>query len=57
MDIRSAKSAKMVEILEKKEKKDLALRDAIKRVKARLDASQNTLRVVKAAGGGKSVSA
>jgi len=44
MDIRAAKTAKMVENLEKREKKDLALREAIKRCKARLDANQNALR-------------
>jgi len=54
MDIRAAKTAKMIENLEQREKKDLALREAIKRCKVRLDASQNALRVGKAASGGSS---
>ncbi len=49
MDIRSRKTRKVVEYLEKREKNDLAIRAAIARSNARLDASQNALRVVEPA--------
>src|SRR5258708_33563327 len=49
MDIRSKKTRKIVEKLQKQEKKGSDLRDAIKRSNANLDASQNALRVVEQA--------
>jgi len=53
MDIRSSKAKKVVLELEQREKRKLDIRAAIARSNARLDASQNTLRVVEQAIGGK----
>ncbi len=52
MDIRSRNTKKVVQELEQREKKKLAIRAAIARA-SRLDASQNALRIVEQAIGGK----
>jgi len=49
------KSQKIVQELEQREKKNLDIRAAIVRSNARLDASQNALRIVEQAIGGKLV--